>query len=131
MMKYAVCVLLSFAAPAVADDFQSPSGNIFCTIETGEYSGVRCDMVDLTPSFTKRPADCDLDWGSSFYVEATGKGGLGCHGDTVILPRARVLDYGDSVDAGPYTCTSVKTGMTCMNAEGHGFTLSRAKQEVF
>lgn len=127
-------LLLLMTTPALADDFvyfQSPSGNIFCALMTGDYNEARCDMADLAPSYTRRPADCDLDWGSSFSVGPTGTGGLGCVGDTVMMPDAPVLGYGDSMDAGPFTCTSVKTGMTCMNAQGHGFTLSRAKQEVF
>jgi hypothetical protein len=133
MMKLIFGFVL-LATPAVADDFvyfQSPSGNIFCALMTGEYNEARCDMAELTPSFTRRPADCELDWGSSFSVGPTGKGGLGCNGDTVMMPDAPVLGYGDSIDAGPFTCTSVKTGMTCMNAQGHGFTLSRAEQQVF
>jgi len=126
--------LTLMATPALADDFvyfQSPSGNIFCALMTGAYNEARCDMAELTPSYKKRPADCEQDWGSSFSVGPTGKGGLGCVGDTVMMQDAPVLSYGDSLDVGPFTCTSVKTGMTCMNAQGHGFTLSRAKQEVF
>lgn len=129
-----IVLLTVLAMPALADDFaffQSPSGNIFCALMTGDYNEARCDVVDLIPSHTKRPADCELDWGSSFSVGPTGRGGLGCVGDTVMMEDAPVLGYGDSIDAGPFTCTSVKTGMTCMNAEGGGFTLSRAKQAVF
>ncbi len=123
-----------FTTPAQAQDFlffQAPSGNISCMIATGEYAEARCDMRELTPSYTRRPADCDLDWGSSFSVGPNGRGILGCNGDTVATDDAIVLDYGKSVTLGGFTCTSEKTGVTCTNGLGHGFTLSRAKQRVF
>jgi hypothetical protein len=54
-----------------------------------------------------------------------------CAGDTVMDPNAAVLDYGHSVVSDGITCTSAKSGMTCKNAEGHGFTVARAKQQAF
>jgi hypothetical protein len=30
-----------------------------------------------------------------------------------------------------FTCKSEQSGITCFNADRHGFSLSRAKQEVF
>jgi hypothetical protein len=56
---------------------------------------------------------------------------LVCHGDTVDDPEAEVLDYGSTLTFGGITCTSAKAGMTCQNAAGHGFTLSRKLQSLF
>ena len=138
LIAAAALVLTSAAGPSARADsltpFHTPSGNIHClAIEGDEGAMMDCEIIQITRHTLtrKRPADCDLDWGSSFSVGPTGKAGLGCVGDTVMMPDAPVLGYGDSVDAGPFTCTSVKTGMTCMNAQGHGFTLSRARQQVF
>ncbi|RFC63278.1 hypothetical protein DY251_20730 [Mesorhizobium denitrificans] len=120
------------SAPAMAQDisFRSPTGNIHCMIFTGSYTGARCDLSQFKSSY-KRPADCDLDFGYAFEVGAQGKGEPLCAGDTVKDPKAVVLDYGHSVSAGGMTCTSAKTGMTCKNRAGHGFTVARAKQKVF
>ncbi len=122
------------ASPAAAQDyiaFRSPSGNIACAMWTGDWSGARCDLMELTPSYRKRPADCDLEWGRSFAVDAQGKGYLACVGDSVFDPGAFTLGYGKSVSLGAFTCTSQKSGVTCTNGQGHGFSVAKAKQKVF
>ena len=135
MFKLTLRLLLFCATPTFADDFinfHSPSGNINCALMSGDYAGVRCDMQELTQSFPKRPADCDLDWGDAFEVGRTDRQGqVVCHGDTVINPESMELGYGASATLGDFTCTSEKTGMTCTNAQGHGFTLSKAHQTLF
>ncbi|MFN3994621.1 MAG: DUF6636 domain-containing protein [Tabrizicola flagellatus] len=134
---FAACVLsaATLAAPARAEDylgFQSPTGNIQCGLY--RWSGgasVRCDLTQLTPSYTRAPADCEFDWGSSFAVDDRGKGYLACVSDAVGDPSNGVLPYGEAVSLGGISCVSARTGMTCTNAEGHGFTISKAKQKVF
>jgi hypothetical protein len=132
---FMLLLALGLSSAASAGDplyFQTPSRNIGCMIWTGVDGAVRCDMKELKQSQSKRPADCDLDWGSAFQVNVGGlKGEVICHGDTVLTPDARVLDYGQSVDLSGFTCTSEKTGMTCVNESGHGFTLSKARQKLF
>jgi hypothetical protein len=136
MLRGILQVGLIFAAgPVAADDivqFQSPTGNIHCAIYT--WSGgaeARCDLRALTPTYAKRPAGCELDWGSAFAVGVTGKGVLACAGDTMIDPGNPVLPYGDAVSLGGLSCVSAKTGMTCSNAAGHGFSVAKAKQKLF
>jgi len=122
------------APPAHAQDyltFRSPSGNIHCALMRGDWTGARCDIMEMTPSFAVPPADCELDWGHAFEVAAAGAGQPVCAGDTVADPGAPVLPYGRAVSLGGVTCSSERTGMTCRNAEGHGFSLSRARQRVF
>ncbi|MBI1172196.1 hypothetical protein GC209_12405 [bacterium] len=112
--------------------FRSPTGNIGCLFDVGAVTEVRCDITQLNRSFTRRPEDCDLDWGDSFAVAGgDGFGRLVCHGDTVADPGAEVLDYGSSLSYGGVVCVSAKTGVTCQNAKGHGFTLARRLQRVF
>jgi hypothetical protein len=134
MKALTVCFLLS-ATPAAADDllfFRSPTGNIACLIATGDYAVARCDMRSLTPSFTAPPPGCDLDWGSSFEVGLSSrKGVLACVGDTVADPSAVELGYGQTLSRGGFACTSERSGMTCTNPAGHGFTISRARQSLF
>jgi hypothetical protein len=131
---FALLVLLS-AAPAVADDylpFHAPSGNIQCMIATGDYAEARCDVMELASPIPARPADCDLDYGHAFGIGPQDMlGSRICAGDTVADPNGMVLQYGDHIDLGGFRCTSEKTGMTCTNAAGHGFTLSRRAQSLF
>lgn len=135
MRLLAPVITVLLATPALADDyvgFRSPTGNIHCAIYTwGGGTEARCDLAELTPSYTKRPKGCDLDWGHSFAVGASGKAVLACVGDTVRDPRNPVLPYGQAVSLGGISCVSAKTGMTCTNAEGHGFSVAKARQKLF
>ena len=135
MLKFAAVLFTLLATPALADEFiyfHSPSGNIHCMLMSGDDAGVRCDMLELTPSFARRPTDCDLDWGDAFEVGTNDRqGAVLCHGDTVINPDSMELGYGASASLGEFTCTSQKTGMTCTNARGHGFAISKAAQKLF
>ncbi len=135
MKLSAFFALLVVAGPAFADDylgFQSPTGNIHCAMYIFDGSAeARCDLRDYVPSYTKRPAGCDLDWGMAFAVGASGKGVLACVGDTVQDPGNAVLPYGEAVSLGGISCVSAKTGMTCTNADGHGFSVAKAKQRVY
>ncbi len=137
-----LCAVFAFVGfggtAAMAADyigFQSPTGNIHCVIFSGyeaDSDGARCDIGEFTPSAIPAPADCEFDWGNAFWIASNGRrGGLACISDSVADPGNPVLEYGQSVSAGGVTCVSAKNGMTCQNAAGHGFTLSRGKQRVF
>ena len=136
-MKALLVAMLPLLAstPAFADDyfgFRSPTGNIHCAMYTFDgRAEARCDLRSYTPSYTKRPAGCEQDWGMAFGVGSAGKGELLCVGDTVQDPGNPVLPYGEAVSLGGISCVSSKTGMTCTNAEGHGFSVAKAKQKLF
>ncbi len=131
----ALALLLALPAlPAVAQDyisFRAPSGNIACMMDMWDGGAARCDIREYTPSFPGRPGWCEQDYGFAFAVGASGPGVVVCAGDTVFEPGAGVLQYGRSVTLGPVTCISERTGMTCTNRQGHGFTVARAAQRVF
>lgn len=129
-------LVLGGGGGAVAQDdllfFQTPSGNIHCMIDSGDFAGVRCDILQFRASFRQRPADCDLEWGDSFWIgPADGRGDLVCHGDTVATPDAAVLGYGATIGKSGIACRSEKSGLTCANTSGHGFFLSKASQQIF
>lgn len=133
-MKSVLVLTLLCASPALAQDFvtfQSPTGNIGCFIMTGEETMARCDIADYTPSFVNDQGLCELDYGNAFAVGQYGRGGVACVGDTALLEDAEVLEYGEEISIGGITCWSEKTGMTCANNNGHGFSVSKRKQEVF
>jgi hypothetical protein len=114
--------------------FHTPSKNIYCAaIESDQGNAVDCIILEMNNSepALPRPADCDLDWGQRFAVGETGEGEMGCAGDTVQDPSARLLPYGKSLDIPGISCASSEKGLECKNKEGHGFFLSRAKQRVF
>ncbi|APH71126.1 DUF6636 domain-containing protein [Aquibium oceanicum] len=125
-----------FTAPASAErfEFQSPSGNIHCEADDDpEEGGVRCDILEVDQqSFTRRPQDCDLDWGQTFFVGAAEAAKLACAGDTIVNPDSQVLKYGERLLIGDYlVCYSETTGLECQNTRGSGFALSRGEQLVY
>ena len=121
--------------------FKSPSGNIACAFGDGSENfpdHVRCDIYKFTPSYEvpdelkndpiftcKSPEEMHSFWVSTNDVPA----GFFCPTDA--LDDSAVLNYGDSISKDGITCNSEKTGMTCTNSSGHGFSLSKAKQKVF
>lgn len=129
---FALCLL---ASPALADEFvqfHSPSGNIHCAISTGEWNNARCDIFEYSPSFRSQPNWCEFDWGGSFSVDLDSrKGEVACVSDTVANEDGLELGYGKTLSLGGFSCTSEKTGMTCTNPAGHGFTIAKAKQKIY
>ncbi|HOZ32130.1 MAG TPA: hypothetical protein PLM52_04565 [Tabrizicola sp.] len=126
-----LCLL---ASPAAADyvEFRSPTGNILCSIYSDKVGATaRCDLLELTPSYSKRPAGCAFDWGHSFAVESKGKGYLACVSDVASGPGAAVLRYGQAITVGGISCVSSETGMECTNAKGHGFSVSKGQQKLY
>jgi hypothetical protein len=116
------------SAPA---GFQSPSKNIACQyFDYDKQNILRCDIsaMDTKP---RRPADCELDYGGAFEMNAKGPAARICHGDTVMDKALPVLGYGEVWQRGGFTCKSEPTGVTCFNTERKGFSLAKAKQDVF
>ena len=111
------------------DSFRSPSGNIAC----GYFEGfLRCDIAETSNGLPARPAVCDLDWGKAFEMSAdASRAGRICHGDTVLDPFAAVIPYGGGWSQGGFTCLSSERGMSCRNAQGAGWDLSRATQTLY
>lgn len=111
--------------------FQSPSKNIACAyFDYDNQNTLRCDIMEATVT-ARRPADCDLEWGKAFEMRSKGSAVRLCYGDTVMDPKLPVLAYGQVWQRGGFTCTAEQTGLTCFNADRRGFSLARAKQELF
>lgn len=124
-----VAFVLLAVAPAAAAmhgrKFQMPSGNISC----GFYAhSLRCDIRSgLNP---EPHGHCEGDW-TGLYVDAQGKAGAVCAGDTVYDPNARVLQYGHRWKRAAIVCHSRETGLRCRNEHRHGFFLSRERWNTF
>jgi hypothetical protein len=137
MRNLQLCLLaLSLAATtASAQDrpigFLTPSKNIVCQFFTDNAQGVlRCDLMEMDTR-PRHSADCELDWGHAFEMTVKGSAGRICAGDSVMDASLPVLAYGEVWQRAGFTCRSEQTGLTCFNAMQHGFSLARAKQEVF
>jgi hypothetical protein len=116
------------------EEFRSPTGNIVCGFrDVDGIQAVRCDIIERSNSkpVVQMPADCDLDWGNMFVVGRDGEAGLECAGDLAASSESPVLAYDAVTKRYGITCMSQKAGLTCINGDGHGFTLSRARQKLF
>ena len=85
--------------------FQSPSKNITCQyFDYDKQNTLRCDISAMETK-PRRPADCDLDYGGAFEMNAKGPAARICHGDTVMDNSLPVLGYGEVWQRGGFTCT--------------------------
>jgi Bacterial SH3 domain len=136
------CCLTAQGTPAVDENqqapvgFKTPSNNIYCQFAEGVYgdfpSSVRCDIKESYGPLPPRPADCDLEWRGAYTISQEDRSGqLICHGDTVIDDALPTLSYGQSWRRGGLRCKSESTGVTCINALGHGFFISRESQRLY
>ncbi len=130
-------LLLLLVVPGAANaqgsitGFRSPSNNIACQyFDYDRQLTLRCDIMEATVT-ARRPADCDLEYGKAFEMRSKGSAIRLCYGDTVMDKALPPLAYGEVWQRGGFTCTSEQTGVTCFNTDRRGFSLSRAKQELF
>ncbi|MCR8549309.1 hypothetical protein M4578_15875 [Salipiger sp. P9] len=128
---------LCLAGPAMADvsPFRTPSDNIRCWVGTGEGPpDLSCEIVAFTGTpNVARPASCAGPWGHKYVLLARGPATMEC-GAPVRGKSATGVDvapYGVSADWGGISCISERTGLTCRNADGHGFLLSRRVLKVW
>ncbi len=133
-------LLTTLSAHAESASFKAPSGNINCIYSDYDNKPeVRCDIMQFTPSFKTVPEGtsnevitCTPAKLRGFIITpADAQGQAFCPTDAAIDGQAVVLGYGQSFKRGGLLCTSETSGVTCMNAAGHGFSLSRTSQKVF
>ena len=92
---------------------------------------MRCDIGRKSWSAPAKPADCELDWGTGLSLQGADEATFTCAGDTVLGAEEK-LEYGDSLRAGDFLCSSDSKAMRCENvSSGHGFTLAIARYTVF
>src|SRR5258708_14954589 len=110
--------------------FQSPSKNIACQyFDYDKQNILRCDIAAMETK-PRHPADCELDYGGAFEMNAKGPAARICHGDTVMDNSLPVLAYGEVWQRGGFACQSEQAGITCFNPDSPRFSLTRAKHEV-
>ena len=118
---------------AWADGFRTPSDNIYCL--AGDWDGtveLRCDIRSNAAAIPPPPADCELDWGNAFVVSgAAVPASRACAGDTVMDPAYPILHYGSKWEQHGFICSVETDGVTCRNAHGNGFSLSKKSQTLY
>ena len=128
-------VLLLTASGVLAQSaptgFQSPSKNIACQyFDYDKQNVLRCDISAMETK-PRRPADCELDYGGAFEMNAKGPAARICHGDTVMDKALPVLGYGEVWQRGGVTGRLEQTGVTCFHAERRGLSLARGNEGGF
>lgn len=76
---------------------------------------LQCDRIE--PTYVR----ITLPETSAAHITQTDERGC-CGGETIA--------YGDRWTEGPFTCDSTDAGLACFSSAGHGFTLSRTRQDV-
>ncbi|BAY11264.1 DUF6636 domain-containing protein [Calothrix sp. NIES-2098] len=117
-------------AQTVPESFVTPSGNIRCTVVGENNDTLRCDIRSgLNPKPPQPYANyCEYDWGGGFLLSEYGKPEILCVSDT--FDANYKLSYGSTWQKSGFNCVSQKTGLTCINASGDGFFLSRESWKI-
>jgi hypothetical protein len=139
MAMVAATIALPATAHAESDEFQSPSGNVYCLMDVtnGGRGSVYCQGGG--PYAVPTPANCHLAWGERFSLDQGSAPVSHCHGDTIVPPYGSpgknpavpTLDSGQTRSAGTITCASEPTGMKCTDSStGHYFRMSEESNQL-
>jgi hypothetical protein len=130
-----VLATLICTGPAHADvfGFETPSGNIDCTVGLeANMSDIHCIIAERNgPPARPAPVDCNGHWGHDFLMRDRGPVLMLCEDVLRNETWADKAQYGVRGRFGGITCQSSEKGFECRNRDGHGFFLSRARQQVF
>jgi len=126
---------IGLAAVGHADpyyQFQSPTGNIDCAEGVlNDRAFALCEIRDHTWNAPPRPPVCEGGWGDRIDMNQGEPPALDCHSDTVRGSGLPTLRYGERRSAGPITCDSEPSGITCTDSStGHFFAISRDSYEL-
>lgn len=115
--------------PALAlTHFDADHGNIGCEISGGT---VRCDIGSRAWTPPKKPWSCQKAWGQGIFVGPSGSPQFVCAGDSVLDPTGSYVLPGFDDKVGSVTCQVRSFGVTCFQADGHGFTIGRTGYLTF
>jgi len=111
--------------------FTSPSGNIYCAVKVrGLPTG-----CEINEGAVRDPDVCRNNPASKYVGRVEFHGGHAvpvCNTDTIRMPGAPVLKYGDIARKGGFACLSEEIGVTCINLnEADGFFLHRGEYVTF
>lgn len=109
------------------------SGNIACEVIEAHKISLRCEIASSLQPKPPQPyaGYCPFAWGKGLLLPMSGRPEILCISDTVADPHKSILPYGSKWKNRGLKCVSEKAGLTCNNATGQGFFLSREKWRVF
>ena len=117
----------------VRQAFLVPARDVGCEwIADNGKSDLRCDQRAGMRPHPPRPKSCTLgDWGFGVALKHTGRAAFVCAGDNVVDTTAPVLRVGRTWKNGGITCASLRSGLRCTNAAGHGFVVGPTRWQLF
>ncbi|WAH95434.1 hypothetical protein [Arthrobacter sp. MMS18-M83] len=105
--------------------FTSPSGNLLCGIRPDFLNAVGCEANSVVANLPR----CDDPRGNAPMISLTSAGAVDatCTNQGVfVVPGAKVLQYGQEIHVGTFSCQSQESGITCREAHtGNAFLASR------
>ncbi len=112
--------------------FVTPSRNISCALVVPNQEALRCEIHSGLNPMPPQPTsyDCQFDWGAGFLLPQSDSPKILCISDT-IGGTNYTLPYGETWMKSGFKCHSQRRGLTCTNATGQGFFLSRESWKVF
>jgi len=119
------------ASAAAVPGLRSPTGNIRCVYaaptDARNRGGLFCTIGQAAYTSSLQSRCATVDW-HGWTLSATGKGTIVCSGGALWFgtPHYVTVAYGRTWRAGPFSCASAVTGVTCRNRAGHGLFISRA-----
>lgn len=113
-------------SPGQLEEFQLPSGNIGCA-----YIPVGGTDVYRSPD-GRAELQCDRIAPTYIRIVMSETGPAVLHEEVSEAPccSGETVAYGQSWSRGPFSCQSAEAGLTCTNADGNAFSLSRESAEI-
>ena len=123
-------------------EFDSPSGNLHCGIydmtrnDFGYLYGCRIDEKDWSfpddsPGDFCHGMEVRCGWGIESMDGEVPRPLAKSDATYSMHPDDWVLPYGTSIAVGPILCESTEVGVTCRDAGGHGFTISKSLNQTW
>ncbi|WP_366941535.1 DUF6636 domain-containing protein [uncultured Litoreibacter sp.] len=143
-MKWTTRCLLSFVGVTIAISSQASaeiwsihtrSNNIHCTL--GDQPGkteMWCVLFRISgPPALPKPDDCSATWGHGYFISDRGSVEMTCMEKPTNdgWRGTSKFEKNKPTELGGVTCTATRSKLSCMNLDGHGFSLSRRSQSVF
>jgi hypothetical protein len=132
----ALAASTSAAGRSILPGFHSPSGNIRCFVHNSLYCSIgQSSYAAQLQAWCMKPDVAGLDW-HGFRLTPGARGRVYCTSNPPYdigrqHPSHAVLPYGAIFRSGAFKCRSRTTGVTCVNANGHGLFISRQAYRVW
>jgi hypothetical protein len=130
LLAAALAATAAGGGPTTIKTFKTPGAAVQCVLSSGfePQASVLC-ITTLRPgvrSFPILPCTDFGDPGGGLAMSARRRATGICLSENPIAPPVKLLRYGHSISLGGISCRAVskQVGIRCVNAVGHGFTMS-------